>query len=256
MGRPCWICGASKSTREHVWPKWLRKIATSDVGTYRIGVTSDPGGWQVRTGTAFTHTSRVLCSDCNSRLSALEGRVALVLPRLVGGSAVRLTASEQELLAQWFYKTGLMVSTTMDHDAAALPKKHYTDLHQSLDLPPASAVWIGHLEQQAHEAALWVQRFEWQDRWLDNAPMGDGYMFAMSIADVAAAVAVLDVRQSPNSSDTNPFVQGGAAAGRLSRIWPVSEHYSVSWPPPLKLTAVQYQDLADSLQRIGSPVGD
>ncbi|MDQ6898445.1 MAG: hypothetical protein M3256_04810 [Actinomycetota bacterium] len=54
----------------------------------------------------------------------------------------------------------------------------------------------------------------------------------MSIADVAALVAVLDVRQSPGSTDMYPFVQGGAAAGRLSRIWPVSEHYSVNWPPP------------------------
>ncbi len=254
MGRPCWICGSAKSTREHVWPKWLRKIATSEVGSYRIGVTNDPSGWQVRTGAAFTHTSRVLCGDCNGRLSDLEGRVAQVLPRLVGGATTRLTAFEQEILAQWFYKTGLMVSTTMDHDAAALPKSHYRDLGQSFDLPPASAAWIGHLEERTHEAALWVQRFQWQDRWLDNAPMGDGYMFAISIADVSAVVAVLDVRQSPDSTEMKPFVQGGAAAGRLSRIWPVSEHYSVSWPPPLKLTAVQFQDVADSLQRLGTAV--
>src|SRR5437879_6517598 len=106
MGRPCWICGSLKSTREHVWPKWLREIAASDIGVYRSGITTDADGWRVWNGASFTHTARVLCQACNSRLGELEGKVAQVLPTLVGGQTVRITAEAQAAIAQWFYKTG------------------------------------------------------------------------------------------------------------------------------------------------------
>jgi len=67
----------------------------------------------------------------------------------------------------------------------------------------------------------------------------------MSVADVVGVVAVLDVRQSPQSTDVKPFLLGGAAVGRLARVWPPSPHFGVSWP--------QFQDLADSLTRVASP---
>jgi len=75
----------------------------------------------------------------------------------------------------------------------------------------------------------------------------------MSVADVVGVVAVLDVRQSPQSTDVKPFLLGGAAVGRLARVWPPSPHFGVSWPPPLEMTAEQFQDLADSLTRVASP---
>jgi hypothetical protein len=171
---------------------------------------------------------------------------------MIGGQPKRLTEGDQERLAQWLYKTGLMVSTTNRHEAAALPKAHYTELESSLDLPPASAVWIAEIQNPAYEAALRLQRFEWFDRTLNDAPAGDGYIFAISIRDLMGVVAILDVRQSPDSEDFQPFKLGGLAQGRLLRIWPVSNHYSVVWPPPSKLTAAEFDHLAESLQGLTS----
>ena len=171
---------------------------------------------------------------------------------MVGSGATRLAPEEQATLAQWLYKTGLMVSTTNRDEATSLPKIHYADLASSLDLPPGSAVWIGTIERPAYEGALWVQRFHWSDRELANAPMGEGYMFALSIADLAGVVAVFDLRQSPDSPNLNPFILGGLSTGRLLRIWPTAEFYSITWPPPLKLSATDFQSPADSFQKLGA----
>jgi hypothetical protein len=171
---------------------------------------------------------------------------------LAAGRQTRLYAAEQQALAQWMYKTGLMVSTTNRHEANALPKAHYSDLAQSLDLPPASAVWIGQIQDPTYQVALYTQRFQWRDKELAEAPEGEGYFFALSVSHIAGLVAVLDVRQSPESSDMQPFVLAGPAPGRLLRIWPSSVHYGVSWPPPINLTAAAFQNLADSLQRVTS----
>lgn len=253
MGRPCWICGAPDSTEEHVWPEWLQKITTSPVGKTRIGIAGDPSSWREWIGAAFEHTARILCWDCNHDLGALEGKVAQLIPAMVNGQQIRLDGDEQELLGQWLYKTGLMVSTTNRHEATSLPQAHYAELSKSLELPPASAVWIAQIENPEYLVALCVQRFQWQDRLLAAPPVSEGYIFAMSVRDIAAVVAVVDSRQSPDSPDLFPFKLGGLAAGRLARIWPSSKDYGVPWPPALKIAAEEFQQIADSLHRLGPP---
>jgi len=251
MGRPCWICGAADSTKEHVWPEWLQKLTSTAMLKYRIGVSHDPASWRQWTGAAFEHTARVLCEACNRMLAELEGKVAHLIPAMVHGDHMRLGSAEQDLLAQWFYKTGLMVATTTRHNASQLPKSHYIGLAQTLNLPPTSEAWIAEVERPAYAAALWLQRFDWQDRHLAAAPVGQGYIFAMSVATVAGVVAVLDTSQSPESAAIPAFELLGRAPGRLLRIWPSSKHYGVPWPPTLKLTAADFQELADSFPKIG-----
>lgn len=256
MGRPCWICGIPDSTEEHVWPQWLQRIATSPTGTTRVGITTDPGGWRKWTGATFQNTSRVLCRECNSALGELEGQVAQLIPPMVRGEYFRLDGGEQELLAQSMYKTGLMVATTLRHEAASLPTSHYAELGTSRDLPPASAVWIAQIDKPVFEAALWIQRFLWRDKLIASGPIGQGYMFAISVRDLAGLVAVLDSRQSPDSPVLFPFKLGGPAIGRLFRIWPSSTNYGVEWPPSATITAADFKVLADSLQRLGPPHAD
>lgn len=255
MGRPCWVCGAPDSTKEHVWPEWLQKVISTALLDYRVGVSHDPTSWRQWTGAAFQHTSRVLCDVCNGTLGELEGKVAQLIPQMVNGESVRLGSVEQTLLAQWFYKTGLMVATTARHNASDLPKTHYERFSQTLDLPPTSEAWIAQIDRPRYSAALWLQRFDWQDQLVNDAPEAQGYIFALSVATVAGVVAVLDSSQSPQSAQMPAFELLGRAPGRLLRIWPSSSHYGVPWPPSMKLTASEFQQLADSFPEMGKRVG-
>jgi hypothetical protein len=186
-------------------------------------------------------------------LGELEGKVAPIMQGLAADSIAVIEPQSQRLLAQWFFKTGLMVATSMDHEASRLPTQHYRDLVGSYDLPPASAVWIGRLNLPVHEAALWIQRFQWWDKHLDNPEPHDGYVFVLGIATIAAVVAVLDMRQSPESRDfDNAFVLGGLSQGRFLKLWPASSHYSQKWPPPMSLAGTDVKATADSFQRMGT----
>jgi hypothetical protein len=214
-----------------------------------MGVTSDPANWREWTGATFEHTARVLCERCNERLGELEGHVGPVVERLLTRVDTSITPAQQKELAQWLYKTGLMVSTTLDHEATAIPRWHYEDLEASLDLPPASIVWIGLLDERVNEVAFWVQRFQWWDKFLQDPPESEGYLFVLGIGELAAVVGVLDTRQSPASTDMNPFHLGGLGTGRLLRIWPSSDHYGHRWPPPLTIRGEDLKGLADSFVR-------
>jgi len=249
--RECRICGGKPTTLEHLWPKWLRRFSPHPVGVYRYGITSDPTGWQKFQRASFDHKSRVLCRLCNERLGTeLEGPVAVLFERLLTGDAVAIPPGEQRLLAQWFYKTGLMVATTVSAEAATLPSRHYRDLGTSYDLPPTSVVWVGQLEGRLQEAGLWVQRFQWQDRLLDDPPASEGYILVLGVLDLAAVIGVLDARQSPASTDMNPFLLGDLGAARLLRIWPPSSFYSQSWPPPLPLRGQDLSQIAERFVRL------
>ncbi|HEX2682186.1 MAG TPA: hypothetical protein VHQ03_12970 [Candidatus Dormibacteraeota bacterium] len=118
-----------------MWPEWLKDHAEHPTGTYGIGVEGDPDATREWTGGAFELRSRVLCEHCNKRFGdELEGPASQLFPEMFRGQSKRLAPTEQRLLAQWFYKTALMVSTTNRHEASALPKAHYQDLDRSFDL--------------------------------------------------------------------------------------------------------------------------
>jgi len=230
-----------------VWPKWLRKFASHPIGIYQYGISSDPAGWNRFSRASFDHKARVPCEPCNHRLGTeLEAVVSPLVERLLSTEVTLIPPDEQRLLSQWLYKTGLMVATTMPSDAAALPRKHYEGLASSFDLPPGSIVWIGLLEKRLQEAGLWVQRFEWRDKLLTDPPAAEGYLIVLGVLNIAAMVGVLDLRQSPASTDMNPFMLGERGVGRFLRIWPASTFYAQPWPPPLTVQGDDLSRIADA----------
>jgi len=143
-----------------------------------------------------------------------------------------------------------MVSTTIRVEAAALPSAHYSGLGSTLDLPPASVVWVGLLDKRIHEALFVVQRFQWWDRQAQAPTLSEGYVLVIGIGELAAVVAVLDTRQSEGSSDLDlPFVLEGPGIGRLLQIWPSSRHYGHRWPPPATISAPDLERIASAFAR-------
>jgi hypothetical protein len=228
----------------------LKQIASSSAGTYRIGVGDDQAEWREWQGAAFDLTAKVLCSSCNGRLGGLESEVSPLIRAMVGGQPMRLYSQEQALLAQWLWKTALMVATANRDEASTLPKGHYAGLRSSFDLPPASTVWVGRVINPLHEAAVWVQRFLWRDGRLDDPPPAEGYSVVLTIKDLVGFVAIFDTRQSPESDPSVPPVfLGELGVGRLLRIWPRSQHYGVVWPPASTFTAAETRQLAKTIER-------
>src|SRR6267143_5897391 len=99
MGRPCWICGSPDSTREHVWPNWMKQIASGPRGRYVVGLGDDEADWRKWEGAPFELTARVLCGSCNSRLGQLERQVKQLILAIVGRGDIRLYVRDQAILA-------------------------------------------------------------------------------------------------------------------------------------------------------------
>jgi 5-methylcytosine-specific restriction endonuclease McrA len=253
-GRPCWVCGAPDSTEEHVWPEWLKDHAEQPTGTYRIGLEGDPAATRQWTGGAFELTSRVLCEQCNRRLGdKLEGPSAQLIPSMFKAQSRRLDPSDLRLLAHWFYKTALMVSTANRVPASELPKEHYRGLNTSFDLPPTSTAWIAEIADPSHEVTLRLQRFNWRDPDLANPPRVEGYAFVASVKDVAGFAVIFDTRQSPDSVEHPPLQLGGLGVGKLVRVWPTGDDYGLVWPPPTAMSMAEAHDLLKVIERAARP---
>lgn len=177
---------------------------------------------------------------------------------LVHGASTRIALQSQSVLAQWFYKTGLMVSTSIASvapEAGQLPRQHYRELARTYDLPPGSAVWMGQVADPPNAAAYFVQRFSWWDRSLPGAQPCEGYCFVLGIASLVAIVAILDLRQTPGPGDPIPFMLGSLGRGKLLRLWPASQHYGLKWPAPEKLAGTDVHAIADSFGEGGGQAG-
>jgi len=106
---PCVFCGQLKASKEHVYPKWLRSLQAPYDGV--ISVVETPQGNQVRpTQVPFGITVNTVCRDCNTGwMHDLEEATRPLLTRMIRGQLCELTLTDQHLLAQWVYKTVLMI---------------------------------------------------------------------------------------------------------------------------------------------------
>lgn len=119
----CIFCGAFGVTKEHIWPKWLRKIApldaiepsypalnktfhrvsiaVPDLATGKLAETWSKGKL-TRPGVPMFQTLRCVCSGCNNGwMSNLQTASKGVLTRLITGKWKRLSPDECMQLAKW-----------------------------------------------------------------------------------------------------------------------------------------------------------
>ncbi len=135
----CIFCDASELTEEHVFPRWLATILTTDmVGT---DVTSE----RTRRSAEATNTKtwpaadvayyaiRVVCAPCNNRwMSAIEGAAKPALEPMIRGEKTTLSPSTQLDLAAWAalkayvveYALGDLVVATQEERRALMDNRH------------------------------------------------------------------------------------------------------------------------------------
>jgi hypothetical protein len=138
---PCVFCGQLKASKEHVYPKWLRSLQAPYDGV--ISVVETPQGNQVRpTQVPFDITVNTVCRDCNTGwMHDLEEATRPLLTRMIRGQLCELTLTDQHLLAQWVYKTVLMIHE-QSRAASLVPPEHFKSLFKARVPPAGTAIWL------------------------------------------------------------------------------------------------------------------
>jgi hypothetical protein len=142
MARACVFCGALKQSKEHVYPKWLRKL----MGTYDsiITITETESGAEVRkTQVPFDVTVNTVCQTCNTGwMQQLEERARPLLSSMIRGEPCELEPAQQRLVAVWFTKTAMMMHERARPSERVIPTAHFEVMFRQEGPPTGTAVWL------------------------------------------------------------------------------------------------------------------
>ncbi|WP_454795512.1 hypothetical protein [Klebsiella quasipneumoniae] len=136
MVRKCVFCGINSDknrlTKEHVLPKWLKKIVPQDKWHWFISSNStDTPKQRIVNGlTIFDATISVVCEQCNNggMSSQLEEPASKLLPALIKGNEIHLDNDQKYLISLWATKTAF-IRVLLDGDNV-LPESYYRDIRK------------------------------------------------------------------------------------------------------------------------------
>jgi hypothetical protein len=150
--RACVFCKATdrKIAKEHVWPKWLRKVIESGEGEpqeqSRIHTTRDGETLRHETWTDIPINRQVAapCKGCNEGwMEGIESETRPILTPMIQHESVNLDPCDQEVLARWATLRVMMAQYMFP------PEKHrpirperYHRFYEAKELPPKAQVWI------------------------------------------------------------------------------------------------------------------
>lgn len=240
MARACIFCGTRPTTREHVYPRWIRDALPIAAARYR---TSDAEGNRLWEQATFDIEARVVCKACNTGwMSDLEGEVKpLLADAMMYGADLTMTEGQQRTIALWAIKTAFVLESyrkgsTFDHipewQARWMPRTRTRG--DAADPPPGiSVVMFGRqlvltsedgIEHFAVSRSVGIALRE---------PPNDskGYVATFVVGYVGFQVfgVNLQVERTPNVRYA-PWV-----LERTTPLWPASGR-SATWPPSLVMT--------------------
>lgn len=129
MASRCVFCDDKPTTKEHVYPKWLRKVVTGD--RFITVLETNAGRKERCPKVGFDLTENAVCQTCNSGwMSELENEVLRLLTPMIGGESRKLDAREQCTVATWVHKTMLMMYQKAPMSDVTVPKDHYLDMYR------------------------------------------------------------------------------------------------------------------------------
>jgi hypothetical protein len=150
----CRFCGRTDLTREHIWPRWLRKyLKYDDTGHHghgtggvemqgRIG-TLHPNSVRFRTGDIRSRKVRLVCRKCNSEwMSRLQQKAKPLLLPLIRGEWIDLSANDQKIISSWAIMF-TMVIELLDPRTDAHSFDQRNEFSKTSEPPPGWFIWIG-----------------------------------------------------------------------------------------------------------------
>jgi hypothetical protein len=229
---PCLFCGsAGPMSREHVMPRWLKKLFPDLEEVDYLRAFQRAGGAlteRSRPGVPFDLTVRDFCERCNNGwMSRLEREAAPILSPMIGDQGSSLDAIEQYTVTVWAIKSLLAVGPTNLGGEMLVPTEAYRWFGDRQAPLPASVAWLGRYEGgeqwpiSFHHHGMVIAR--------EDAPMPpegsptNGFHSVFAIGHLALCVFQVDIPDGPMPS-------GGSGAKRV-HIWPRAGD-AVWWPPP------------------------
>jgi hypothetical protein len=241
--RECPFCGRSARSKEHVWPRWLRRYPA-----YRA---MNHG----RSGERFERTEYIqarmasrskrfiaeflpdvqadVCSTCNNGwMSAMEIKVCDLLDPVMRTDAIVgsvLSVEDQTLLAAWFCKCAYAHAATYSDENRAWSSQDYRGLRETLQPPPTATVWVGKNVGLLADIALSVTPVfltplaPGADRSIEARPaQASAWLSANSVVFYGLWMPPEMVAKGA------PASLAGDEVGSMLKIWPPSE--ATAWP--------------------------
>ena len=130
MARACVFCGVLKQSKEHVYPKWLRKLVRTHDKV--ITITETESGTQTRqTQVPFDVTVNTVCKTCNTGWMPM-----------IRGEHCELEPPQQKTVALRFTKTAMMMHERARPSMRAIPNEHFQEVLRDKRPPEGTAVWL------------------------------------------------------------------------------------------------------------------
>jgi hypothetical protein len=234
---PCLFCGAEgKLSREHVAPKWIKKLFPDLTDVEYERAFQFAGGeleTHRRPGAPFDQTVKDFCEKCNTGwMAALERDVEPLLSPMIRDERASVDALGQERIAVWAAKTVLAFGPTNLGRVAVASQ----DLYR----------WFGANRMPLPGSFVWLARYTGTDQWPisfhqhgmiltreDEPPPPPGsptnaFHAVLAIGAVAVCMFFADVPEGP--------VASGGSNDRRLLIWPISGA-TVTWPPEVAFTS-------------------
>jgi hypothetical protein len=226
MASRCVFCGAKPTTKEHIYPKWLRKVVTGDSF---ITVLETKAGRKVkRPQVGFDLTVNAVCRTCNSGwMSTLENTARPVLTAMIRGEPCVLDAHDQRLVATWVHKTMLMMYQQAPASDVPLRKAHYLAMYRDKMPPPGTLVALAAqtdtLDGPVSQTPSSMDHQVISESNVVGVPAGTTFYSAFLAIGAFGAILMSNADGEvacPFPDEAGPF---------LVPVWPTTE--SVSWPP-------------------------
>ncbi len=235
----CVFCGNHRPfTREHVIPRWVRRV----LDTGPITISDRQTGERLQYDQTITLVvNAAVCGPCNGGpLKRLGESVKADVSDMILGKPVALTQARATRLGAWVTERVLLLGLAryeVRNDIAIRwvgdrPAASFRWLHEHSDAPsppPGSQVWIAYLDARTSLPAWSVI-----GTWPESVEPPDGYLCAVSIGCFLFIVFGQDFRESDDHApDGRPLATlglPGRFGGYLVPIWPDLDELVV-WPP-------------------------
>jgi hypothetical protein len=225
-GRQCLFCPKSADSKEHLWSDWILQ-SLEHRGPIRQMIGDAPN--KPFMGPV---TVRCVCGKCNNGwMSALEGKVRLLVGSFLHDIPHRLDVEQQEAISLWATKTAMVLDATNTHIRTRFYERHECErLRLQSSIPMRSRIWLGRFCGSGLFAAG-------TDISLDIGKVPKAAHGCVTTFIVGRlAIQVLTVRFPPqyDGIEIPVGLSPGPWDDLLVDIWPTSNR--ISWPPALAFT--------------------